>query len=221
MAGGTENDTYYVDSLGDSVNEAASAGTDRVYASVNETLDANVEYLYLSGTATTGTGNPDNNLIYGNTNANLLSGLSGVDSLYGNEGNDTLTGGAGNDYLNGGAGQDRFVFSESGSANRDTIDDFSHTEDTIALMDVLDGVVDSVITGLSFNDSDVLLSGWYFEGAGFNGNGAHLSGIYVDTSTGSIWYNPTSNIAGDSVLICTVGVASAASLDYTDFVYSV
>ncbi|SEM41393.1 Hemolysin-type calcium-binding repeat-containing protein, partial [Syntrophus gentianae] len=220
MAGGAGNDIYVVDSLGDSVSEASGAGNDRVYAYVNETLGANVESLYLSGTATTGTGNTLNNLLYGNGYDNILSGLSGNDSLYGNAGNDTLTGGAGIDYLNGGTGQDRFVFSESGSTNRDTIGGFSHTDDTIVLMDILDGADDSSVTGLSFNNSNVLYSGWYFEGAGFNGNGAQLSGIYNDTDTGYIWYNPTSSAAGDSVLICTVGSATAASLDNTDFVYA-
>ena len=220
LAGGAGNDTYYVDSLGDAVSEASGAGSDRVYASVNETLDANVEYLYLTGTATTGTGNTLNNLLYGNGSDNILSGLSGNDSLYGNAGGDTLSGGIGQDYLNGGTGQDRFVFSESGSANRDTIGDFSHADDTIVLMDILDGAEDSSITGLSFNDSNVLSSSWYFEGTGFNGNGTQLSGIYNDTTTGSVWYNPTSNSAGDSVLICIVGSATAASLDSTDFVYA-
>jgi hypothetical protein len=93
-------------------------------------------------------------------------------------------------------------------------------DDTIVLMDILDGAEDSSITGLCFNDSNVLSSCWYFEGTGFNGNGTQLSGIYNDTTTGSVWYNPTSNSAGDSVLICIVGSATAASLDSTDFVYA-
>ena len=47
MAGGTGNDTYVVDIVGDVVSEAAGEGTDRVNASVSDTLDANVENLYL------------------------------------------------------------------------------------------------------------------------------------------------------------------------------
>jgi Ca2+-binding RTX toxin-like protein len=229
MVGGTGNDMYYIDSAGDVVSEGSSAGTDRVNAYVSDILDTNVENLYLYSSATNGTGNSLNNIIAGNSNANTLSGLDGNDSLYGYGGNDSLIGGNGNDYmvggagndtLNGGAGQDRFVFAESGSVNRDTISSFSHTDDTIVLRDILDGSANSAITGLSFT-SNVLNAGSYVEGAGKTGGGAiDASGIYNNTTTGEIWYNPTSSVAGDSVVICTVGSTAAASLDNTDFVYS-
>jgi Ca2+-binding RTX toxin-like protein len=227
MVGGTGNDIYYVDSPGDNIIEAAGAGIDRINAYVSDTLNANVEYLYLYGTATIGAGNALNNTIVGNSIANTLSGLDGNDSLYGYGGNDSLNGGNGNDYIAGGtgndtlygiAGLDRFVFAESGSANRDTIADFSHMYDTIVLRDILDGISNSTIKGLSF-ESGVLKSAWYFEGAGKAGNGSSdFNGIYNDTTTGNIYYNPTSNVAGDSVVICTLG--TPASLDNTDFVYS-
>ena len=122
--------------------------------------------------------------------------------------------------MTGGNGLDRFVFSESGGLNQDTIADFSHKDDTIVLQDRLDGGANSAINGLAFTGG-VLNANKYFEGAGFTGNGSQLSGIYNDTSTGNIYYNPTSGVAGDSVVICTVGVATATSLDNTDFVYSV
>ncbi|SEM23022.1 Hemolysin-type calcium-binding repeat-containing protein [Syntrophus gentianae] len=239
MAGGAGNDTYYINSTGDSVYEAAGAGTDRAYASVSDTLDANVENLYLSGTAANGNGNTLNNIIQGTSKVNILSGLAGNDSLYGLVGNDTLKGGsgndkiyggtgndvlyggAGNDIVKGGAGQDRFVFLESGATNKDSISGFSHTDDTIVLKDILDGLDNDSIRGLSFNVSDVLTTTHYFEGAGKTGSGVHdASGIYNDTATGNIYYNPTGSTAGDSVLICTVGVSTAASLSNTDFVYS-
>jgi Ca2+-binding RTX toxin-like protein len=210
MYGGTGNDTYYTNSAADVVSEASGEGTDRVLAYATFTLGDNVENLYLYGTATAGTGNGLNNGLYGNANANSLSGLAG---------NDSLCGYAGKDTLNGGAGQDRFVFGESGSTHRDTISDFSHTDDTIVLKDILDGGTNSSILGLSFTGG-VLNAGSYFEGTGYTGNGAQLSGIYNDTTTGMIYYNPTTNVSGDSVQICTVGVATAASLDYTDFAYS-
>ena len=44
------------------------------------------------------------------------------------------------------------------------------------------------------------------------------SGIFNDTTTGNIYYNPT-GVTGDIRADCTVGVA-AVSLDNTDFVYS-
>ena len=64
MIGGPGNDTYVVDSSLDVVSEAAGDGTDTVYAYGNYTLGANVENLYLYGTATSGTGNDLDNYIY-------------------------------------------------------------------------------------------------------------------------------------------------------------
>jgi Ca2+-binding RTX toxin-like protein len=64
MAGGTGNDTYIVDSSGDSVTEAANAGTDTVVSSVNYTLGANLENLTLTGSANiNGTGNSFDNTL--------------------------------------------------------------------------------------------------------------------------------------------------------------
>ena len=230
MVGGTGNDTYYLDTTADIVVEAAASGTDTIVSSVSTLVSgiaANVENLTLTGSAYYGDGNSLNNVITGTSLAN---------SLYGNAGNDTLIGGAGNDYVSGGIGDDviqgqtgndslygstgadRFVIADKGTANRDTLGDFSHVDDTIVLSDLLDGSANSAITGLVFS-SGTLSSGWYFEGAGFNGNGSQLSGIFVDTTSGNIWYNPTSTTTGDSQLLAVVGSAVAATLDNTDFVY--
>ena len=220
MSGGTGNDSFMVDSVGDVVSEAFGEGTDRVNAyNVNYTLGDNVENLAIYLTATDGTGNTLKNLIYGNGNANSLYGLSGNDILYGYDGNDTLTGGTGADYLSGGNGQDRFILAESGLSNRDVIADFAHLNDSIVLKDVIDGAINFAINGLAFTGG-VLNAAKYFEGVGSNGNGVQDSGIYNDTTYGNIYYNPTSGVAGDSVLICTVGTAMAASVDNTDFLYS-
>ena len=43
MSGGLGNDTYFVNSAGDVVSEAAAAGTDTVWSSVNYTLIAGSE----------------------------------------------------------------------------------------------------------------------------------------------------------------------------------
>ncbi len=229
MVGGTGNDVYTIDTTADVVVEGAGAGTDTIYSSVSTLssgIAANVENLTLTGSAYYGDGNSLNNVITGTGLTNALYGYDGNDTLYGGAGNDYLYGGngsdtlygqTGNDTLSGGAGADRFVLADKGTTNRDSISDFSHTDDTIVLGDLLDGTSNSAITGLVFNSS-VLSSAWYFEGAGANGNGTQLSGIFVDTTTGSIWYNPTSSTAGDSQLLGIVGTGIVASLDYTDFV---
>ncbi len=90
MFGGAGSDTYFVDNVGDVVTEAAGGGTDdAVHSTINYTLGQNVEDLYLSGTALTGTGNTLANRIYGTSGNNVLDGGAGADSLHGGAGDDT------------------------------------------------------------------------------------------------------------------------------------
>jgi Ca2+-binding RTX toxin-like protein len=89
MSGGKGNDTYMVDSILDQVVEKAGEGIDRVMSSVNRTLDANVEQLFLLTGALNGTGNALNNLLVGNGAANLLDGGAGADVMKGGKGDDT------------------------------------------------------------------------------------------------------------------------------------
>ena len=89
LSGGTGNDTYIL-GTGDTVTEAANAGTDTVITSATYTLATNVENLTLTGAAAiNGTGNSLNNVLTGNSAANTLSGGTGADTLIGGAGNDT------------------------------------------------------------------------------------------------------------------------------------
>ena len=89
LAGGTGDDTYVVDNTGDTVIEAADAGTDTVFASVTYTLSANVENLTLTGSANIdGTGNELANALTGNASANRLDGGTGADVMAGGAGGD-------------------------------------------------------------------------------------------------------------------------------------
>ncbi|BDI08093.1 calcium-binding protein [Sphaerotilus microaerophilus] len=106
--GGAGNDVIYVDNAADVVVEYAGQGNDWVISTVNHTLSANVEHLWLQGSATTGTGNSLGNLLYGNDANNLFYGLAGSDTLYGQAGDDTLDGGTGADSLYGGLGNDNY-----------------------------------------------------------------------------------------------------------------
>ena len=105
LTGGAGHDTYVV-GAGDTVVEAANAGSDLVQSSVSFTLGANVEKMTLIGTdAIDGTGNNLGNILTGNSAANVLSGGSG---------NDTLDGGVGADSMHGGSDNDTYVVDNVG-----------------------------------------------------------------------------------------------------------
>jgi len=136
MAGGAGSDTYFVDSLGDLVDESpvGSDGTDVVISSVDFNLGniihakGQIENLTLTGAAVNGTGNSLDNILIGNTNANSLDGRAS---------DDILTGGLGKDMLSGGIGADIFDFNlkteSKKGALRDVITDFDKGIDDIDL----------------------------------------------------------------------------------------
>ena len=111
MVGGQDGDRYVVDDALDVVTELADQGVDTVVTSINYTLGANVELLYLTSgsVAVSGTGNGLDNEIGGNELNNILSGQGGLDTLYGEGGDDLLDGGALKDRLHGGTGNDMLV----------------------------------------------------------------------------------------------------------------
>lgn len=214
MNGGDGNDTYIVDNVGDVAAETfndALGGVDTVQASVSHTLGFGIENLTLTGSANiNGTGNGNNNIIKGNNGANALNGGIGVDTL------------------TGGGGADTFVLDARGAFNADVITDFSTAVDKIGLANALDnglsGVISPGIQQLLFNSGNtpgsVLNSAWFFKGAGLTGNGGgDLSGIFADTTTGNIFYNPTTNIFGDSALIATINLSAMATLTNNNFIY--
>jgi Ca2+-binding RTX toxin-like protein len=125
MIGGAGNDTYYVDDLGDRVEEQANRGLDEVFSSVSFSLKGQfIDRLTLTGTADlSGTGNNQGNLITGNAGSNLLNGGAGDDRIWGDGerdtlefGDDVLIGGLGRDELRGGGGLDiyRYLAPEEG-----------------------------------------------------------------------------------------------------------
>ncbi len=118
MDGGSGDDTYWVDSSGDTVTD--SSGFDTVRSFTTFTLPEGVEVLVLQdfAGAINGTGNAADNALRGNERNNTLNGLGGEDLLVGGRGNDTLNGGdqddvlygqEDNDTLNGGAGADAMI----------------------------------------------------------------------------------------------------------------
>lgn len=103
LVGGGGNDIYTVDSLSDSVVEAAGGGTDLVQVAIltaggTWTLAAEVEEAMITSTVAYNlVGNALANRLTGNTAANRLDGGAGADTLNGAGGADTLAGGAGDD----------------------------------------------------------------------------------------------------------------------------
>ena len=94
MRGLGGNDTYYVDNVGDVVNEAAGGGNDQVLTSVSYTLTAGQEIESLSTTNSAGTGAIN---LTGNTFAQTITGNAGANSIDGGAGADTMRGLGGND----------------------------------------------------------------------------------------------------------------------------
>lgn len=74
----------------DEVTEKVGSGYDVVFSSATYTLTPFVEELHLTGDeALDGTGNDQDNHLYGNSAANRLDGGSGADALWGGLGDDT------------------------------------------------------------------------------------------------------------------------------------
>ena len=102
MIGGSGNDSYIVDNVGDVVTELANGGTDTVNSSVTYTLADKIEVENLNMTGSSdilGLGNSANNIISGNSGRNLLIGDSVADLIAGGAGDDILVGaGTGFEY---------------------------------------------------------------------------------------------------------------------------
>ncbi len=149
MVGGTGDDTYVIDSLGDVVVESTGEGSDTVFVTIaGWAAAANVEAVYLYGSVTLQIGSAFNDVLVCNASGQngSLDGSGGDDTLWGSAGNDTLRGGAGidvlrgqlgddlliggtgNDQLVGGTGNDIFSIEEANSGY-DQIFDFVHGSD--------------------------------------------------------------------------------------------
>ena len=166
--------------------------------------------------------------LYGGTGNDYINGGSENDILLGNDGNDHLRGGTGADTLIGGNGSDTFSLDASVTdGSRDFITDFSVPSDKIFLTNKLDeglaGAITSGIKGLSFFGGNIqnstLSSSCFFRGAGLTGaENGRLTGIYVDTLNGNIWYNDSA-ITG-SYLVASIGAVAGAGITNTNFAYS-
>jgi Ca2+-binding RTX toxin-like protein len=167
MYGGTGDDTYTVGDATDFAYENADEGTDRVNASVDHQLRANVENLTLTGFALIGKGNELDNYITGSIEANKLYGYEGNDWLIGDAGDDYLLGGNGHDTMILGAGLDRAY----GGVGHDTYivsDSTDYAYENVG--EGVDSVQSSVTHTLRANIEHLTLTG----DAAINGTGNDL-----------------------------------------------
>jgi len=181
MSGGAGDDSFIVDDANDQVIEAAGEGHDTVHSALSLTLSDNVEDLVLQAgsSASSGTGNAQDNTLTGNDGDNLLAGLVGADTLIGAGGNDTLDGGSGSDALRGGQGDDLYLV----DASTDAVTELNAEGN--------DTVVASADFTLSDNVETLLLTGGAVAGTG-NGQ--------ANTITGTAQDNRLDGQAGDDLL---------------------
>ena len=125
--------------------------------------------------------------------------------LDGGGGDDTLEGGIGNDTLTGGAGHDIFQLKNT---SKDTITDFSVSDDTIQL----DNSVFTQLTTTDLTETGVLNSGNFKIGAT-----AVEADDYViyDSDTGALYYDANGSDAGGAIQIAVLGIGLA--LTHADF----
>jgi len=112
LIGGAGNDSFYVYSDQTSVLDAYTTGSNTLYATgVNATLPENVDTLQLYGSGLTGTGNDQNDSIFGDgVYSNTLIAGTGNDYIVGGSGGNTLVAGTGIDTIYGGTGANTFMF---------------------------------------------------------------------------------------------------------------
>ena len=132
MSGGEGSDTYVVENAGDVVKESAGgAGRDAVFSSINYTLGAAVEDLFLEPLGVPslkGTGNGLDNKITGGSGDDTLNGMGGADTMFGGDGSDTM------------------IVDNIGDA---TSDDFAYFDRVLSSVShtIGDGVDDLILTG--------------------------------------------------------------------------
>ncbi|MEL6521133.1 MAG: CAP domain-containing protein [Pseudomonadota bacterium] len=192
MIGGTGDDIYFVDDLGDRVVEEAFEGLDLVIASVSFSLrnqSQHVEYLFLTGSASlAATGNSLNNVIAGNDGHNVLNGAWGADALFGGLGNDTFRDDGGSDAMYGGLGHDTYYV--------------NHVADEV-FEEVSEGR-DHVFSSITFSLRD---KGANIETLTLTGN-ANLSGTgngHVNAVTGNAGNNWLNGAWGNDTLVGAEG----------------
>ena len=146
------------------------------------------------------------------TNASLVIASAGIgaDNFTGGGGNDTLWGGGGNDTLRGNGGQDIFKFWYGQYEGTDTIQDFSHADDTLVF---------SRTTYLSGQGSDGPISTNIFHSAANVITTSNVSGkmFLYDSDSGALYYDDDAGSTADNLLQVAT-LTGNPTIDVTDIV---
>ena len=141
------------------------------------------------------TGDTANDRLIGNSLNNTLTGGGGNDQLTGQDGNDSLIGGAGDDLLTGGNGSDNFIFSSTSVFNSSNLG-------IDAIADFTPGSDKMVLTKATFTALQSIPGNGFSQPAEFaivdDDDLAAISSAFIvySTSSGSIYYNQNSSVAG-------------------------
>jgi serralysin len=191
LVGGDGNDALVVDA-DDFVEETLGGGYDNVAAKASYVLNAGAEVEILSTADNSGTaginltGNEFGQVVLGNAGANVLNG------------------GAGSDHLVGLAGADTFAFTAAlGADNVDSIGDFLHGTDKIAL----DDAIFTRLGDLGSLDASAFVTG--NQAADANDR------IIYNNATGELFYDADG--AGGSAAVLFATLQGAPTLSASDF----
>lgn len=140
---------------------------------------------------------------------NRFDGRAGNDTLDGGAGKDTLIGGTGKDRLTGGMDADQFVFNAKPSSSTvDTITDFVHGLDEIALDDAIFRAL-----GSTFDKSEFVA-----KSVGHAATNGQQHVIY-DKSNGTLWYDADGKGGAAAVQFAQLGTSAShpTNLTWDDF----
>ncbi|EPB0200894.1 tandem-95 repeat protein [Vibrio parahaemolyticus] len=132
--------------------------------------------------------------IYGGAGNDILFGQGGNDKLFGGADNDILIGGLGSDILTGGDGEDIFKWIDVAN-ERDTVTDFSSSEDSLDFSDLFDDLskdeVGDLLSDLQSGSHTGDAGGYHVEVSQDGSADTNLS-ITKGSSTLDIHFNSTS-----------------------------
>ncbi len=201
------DDTYRVYSQADVIREQAGQGNDTAVFGTN-TAVAGSAATSASNTFQLSEGNSIEVLTVANQSRaigyQLIGNAESQTNVLGSRADDALWGGAGNDTLTGNGGNDVFGFNEAGTANADTIADFS-AGDRIALATTGNAAFFAGLNG-SFDSNEFVV--------GTVATEAHAQIVYNQAS-GQIFYDADGTGAGAAALVATIGAGT--QLGFNDF----